>query len=70
MEAIISPIVQMKELDSTETKKLAREQMVSKQQSWDSHWSGYSSKSEFLSVLKHRLVGSGAREDLEWSIGT
>lgn len=70
MEAIISPIVQMKELDSTETKKLAREQMVSKRQSWDSHWSGCISKSEFLSFLKHCLVESGTREDLEWNIGT
>lgn len=60
----------MKELDSTETKKLAWEQMVSKQQSWDSHWSGDSSKSEFLSVLKHCLVESGTREDLEGCIGT
>ena len=65
MEVIISRIVQTKELDSTETKKLAQDQIVSKWQSWDSHWASHNSESEILIILKHCLVEPGTREALE-----
>ena len=70
MEAIFSPTVQMKELDSSEAKKFTQEQLGSQWQSWDSPWSSYSSKSEFLNILKHCLVESGTREALEGSLIT
>lgn len=62
---IISRIVQMKELDSTETKKLAQNQIASKRQSWDSPWASHNSKSEIWIILKRCLVESGTREALE-----
>lgn len=64
MEAILSPIVQMKELDSTKAKRFAQEQIDSQWQSWESPWGSYNSKSEFSNILKHCLVEPGTGEGL------
>ena len=65
MEVIINLIVQMKGPNSTETKKLAQDLIVSKWQSWGSQWASHNSKSEILIIVKHGLVESGLREVLE-----
>lgn len=65
-EAVISSIVEMKELGSIETKKRAQCKIASKWQCWDSQWGTHSLKSDFLIIL----VKSGTKEALERNVGT